>query len=172
VATYFTGPGAWLDWLAVIRHSAAEAGRLGIVPDRMYNLKCVFYGLLGAERMPLVNALTFAALAVGAVAIALLWWGPWPVASRAYRARMALSLQLGLLTCPHLNPADAAVYALPAVLVAAGWPAVWLFVVLTLCPALFAVDYYTLIDWPFGLRPFIVAMAAVAAAQGEALRRA
>lgn len=163
LATHFTSTGAWLDWLAVVRKSAGEAGQLGIFPDKMYSLKCVLFGVLGAENMPLVNALSFAALTLAVAAIAALWRGPWPSDPATFRPRLALSLQLGLLTCPHLNPADASLYALPAILLAVARPSRWLVTLLVLCPAIFFLDCYSQIAWPFGLRPFIVAMAAVAA---------
>jgi hypothetical protein len=161
LATLLVGPAAWLDWLAVVRRTAGEFGALGVFPERMYNLKALLTGLLGPGRAGAINALSLAALAAALLVTALVFRGRWLAGSR-FQLRWALCLQLGLLTNPHLNPADALAYVLPAVLYCAsarrgGWFAATAGL-LVACPLVFLVDCYGVERWPGGVRPFFVAM--------------
>ncbi len=154
VATVFTDWQAWWNWLSVLRRSAGEAGQLGIFPERMYCLKCILFGILGRDHMGLVNTLSFGLLALTLVILSMMWIANW----YGFRQRLALSLLLGTLVIPHLNPADAVVYALPTLLGAKVIRAAWLWSALVLMPTLFLIDCYGAVKWSFGLRPFLVAM--------------
>ncbi len=170
-ATLVLGPSAWLDWLAMVQDSAAGGVELGIVPDRMYNLKCLLFGLLGPERLALVNGLSLALLAAALAFTAALWRGPWPEGDR-FRLRLGLCLQLGLLTNPHLNPADALVFALPALLYCAAAPPgpvrLAVTAALPLCTLLYLVDCNVVTHWQYGVRPFTIAMVGLAVALAHA----
>ncbi|MFO0876645.1 MAG: glycosyltransferase family 87 protein [Gemmataceae bacterium] len=165
LASLVLGPRIWLDWLQVIRESATQAGVLGIFPDRMYNLKCILYGLLGPDRLSQVNQGSLVLLLLVLGGIAFLWRGPWPQVPALF-LRLGLSFQLGFLANPHLNPADALVYVLPALLYCLGSPAsgikTGVIAGLVLCPLLYHIDCIYVTDWQYHLRPFTLAMIALA----------
>lgn len=166
--TFFVGPAAWLDWFAVVRRSAGEAGQLGIFPERMYNVKGLLFRLLGPEHLRLINTLSLAALVSAVAAIAVLWL----TEVSAFRLRLALSLQLGFLTNLHFNPTDAVVFALPAILYLVERPSSRLAILLVLCPAIFYIDCFGGQPvLPGDLRPFLIVMVFLAIAMGVSLLR-
>jgi hypothetical protein len=174
-ATLIPGPAIWPEWLAVVRHSAGQAGELGIFPQAMYNLKGLLFGLLGPDRLSVVNRVSFFALLAG-VLLPLVLWRLRPSASpEIWRLKLAFCLQIGLLVNPHFNPADAVAFVLPAVLYVLAAPRDRCFAatagLLALCPLLFLIDCFLVPVWPLGVRPFFVAMALLAVALGAALER-
>lgn len=161
VATLLLGPASWLEFAAATRRSAGQTGGLGIFPHIMFNLKGLVYNLLGSDHSAAVNAVSVVGLLVALGAAAAL-------APRCGdRLTLALCLQLGLLTNPHLNPADTVAYAVPAALAWSALTGTRRVVVaggLIACPLIMLVDLY---GWPAGregaVRPFLIAMLALAA---------
>jgi hypothetical protein len=171
LAALVLGPACWPDFLRLVALSSRQFGTYGIFPERMYNLKAPLVGMLGAEHLALINAVSLAAFAAVLVLVFVLWCGRWPKAN--FRLRLALCLQLGLLTNLHFNPADAVAFVVPAALfwgaLPRGTPASRILgVVLIACPLVFLVDCFARPDWPGGVRPFFVVMAALAGAMAWA----
>src|SRR5262249_26652511 len=175
VATLMLGPAVWPGWLAVVWQTATRSGDLGVVPQAMYNLKGLLFGLLGPDRLAVVNRVSLFALLAG-VLLPLVWWRPGPPPSPATSPlKLAFCLQIGLLVNPHFNPADAVAFVLPAVLYLVAAPRDRWFAatagLLALCPLLFLIDCFLVPAWPLGVRPFFVAMVALAVAMGVRKRR-
>jgi hypothetical protein len=158
-ATAVLGPRSWADFLALTAFHSRQFDTFGIYPLRGHNLKMLFAALLGPERLPLINLLAGAGLLLAsAVAVAL---------GRIYRSAdharrelaFAVTAFLAALAAPHINPHDALLLAVPAVLFydalhRAGRPTRALAAVLVACPLLFLADSFGMDWWPSRVRPF------------------
>lgn len=160
VTTVVLGPRCWLDFLDIVAFCTRQFGTYGIHPLAMYNVKGFLTVLLGSEHAPLINALT----AIGAGASLLftlwLWWGPWPGDTPVFARRAALTLLVGLLTNPHLNPGDALAFVAPALLLtdvlAPGPARRRLALAAMAAPLLFLLDVYGPGSRAGYVRPFFV----------------
>jgi hypothetical protein len=157
------GRHCWPDFLGLTSFHARQFDTFGVFPLRGHNLKMVFTATLGPERLSLINALAGAGLLVaGGAALAL-----------GFRTRnsdrprrdlcFALTLVLGVLAAPHLNPHDTLLLAVPAVLFydalhCTDAPTRALAAVLAVCPLLFLADSFGMDWWPSRLRPFFLVM--------------
>jgi high-affinity Fe2+/Pb2+ permease len=74
----------------------------------MWNLRGTFALVLGPDRAGLATGLAYAGFAVAIVATAALWRGGWSRGGdrRDAALRFALTIVIGLLLSPHLNPHD------------------------------------------------------------------
>jgi hypothetical protein len=167
-ATAVLGWRCWPDFLALTSFHARQFGTYGVYPLRGHNLKMVFAALLGRERLPLINALTLAGLLLAAVAALVLGI----ISRKADRPRwelcFAVTSFLAVLAAPHLNPHDALLLVVPAVLCCdalhlTGQPLRGLAVVLASCPLLFLADSYAMNWWPSDVRPFFFVIAGLTA---------
>jgi hypothetical protein len=165
--TIVLGPHCWTDFLATIGHCSRQFGTYGIHPLRMYNFKGLLTAILGSDHADRINLLT-TALSIAALLFAVcLWLRPWPADRRTFSLRLALTLLLGLLTNPHLNPADALAYVVPAVLLVGclpqARPRFRLGVLAAAAPLLFLIDNFATASWPGDIRPFFLGLVAWAA---------
>jgi hypothetical protein len=144
----------------MVAHCSRQFGTYGIDPLAMYNLKGLLTAVLGGERAGLINGLTAAATAGSVLTALWLWRGPWPGDTPTFAHRATLTLLLGLIANPHLNPRDALAYVAPALLLGgtlAPAPArPMLAMVGAAAPWLFLLDIYGPIAWPGGVRPFFL----------------
>jgi hypothetical protein len=162
VATVVLGPHCWTDFLATIAHCTRQFGTYGIHPLAMYNFKGLLTALLGSEQGERINLLTTVLSAAAVLFAVCLWLRPWPADRRTFCLRAALTLLLGLLTNPHLNPADALAYVVPALLLLGCIPEQRLRQRLGLLamavPLLFLLDSFALASWTGGVHPFFLAL--------------
>ncbi len=111
------GPSIWPDYLRWLAATGGYFDHFGIYPEVMINLKGTLTLWLGAERAPLIQAVTGIALAVGALGVLILWAGHgWEPERPLFDLRMSFTLLLGALLSPHQNQHDYLVYVLPIVL--------------------------------------------------------
>jgi hypothetical protein len=115
-ATAAFGWGIWGDYLRLLGIYAGWAGRMGVEPAAMWNLRGTLTLLLGAARLPLINALSLVGLALAGVATFWLWRAPWRPGAPAFQLRFALTAVLAVLASPHLNSHDGLLLVLPAAL--------------------------------------------------------
>jgi hypothetical protein len=106
----------WLDFLGVLRGTAELFDAAGVDPTIMYNLKGTLTLLLGSEHAALLNQVSLAALGIVLLLVVWLWRGPWQPDAPAFAPRFALTVLLGLLFSPHLNPHDSFALLIPAAL--------------------------------------------------------
>jgi hypothetical protein len=175
-ATAVLGWHCWLDFATLTRFHSEQFDSLGIFPLRGHNLKMLFAALLGRERLPLINTLTGAGLLVALGAALALG----RLARNADRARwglcFALMSVLVVVAAPHINPHDALLLVVPAVLFldalsCTGGPTQVLTTVLVACPLLFLADSYAMDWWPSQVRPFFFVVVALAVWVGRELAR-
>jgi hypothetical protein len=168
LTTAFVGVSCWTDFLHVLRHSAWQFGVDGIYPRAMYNLKGCLTCLLGEGRAAAINFISTTALLLAVLATLRLWRGPWRAGTPEFDFRLALTLQLGLLANPHLNPVDVLALVAPALLFyrglrRSGRSARSLTALLVCGPLLFALDCYGLTVTPqSGVHPFFLLMVGMA----------
>jgi hypothetical protein len=175
------GPGCWTGFVSVLRFSSEQSGTSGVDPLVMYNLK----GLLTALRTvgalpdwPGVNVLTAVAwLAAGGLTV-WLWRDRGALDAPGWQGRLALTFLLGTLVNPHLNPHDALVLVLPAVLfhahlcrTARQWQATAFATIALACPLLFLLDCYGVDPGRLGFRPFFLLLVGLAGWMALWLRR-
>jgi hypothetical protein len=173
LTTLMLGWSCWPGFLSMLGHSARQFGANGIHPERMYNLKGLLTGLLGTEKSTLINALSAVALLGSVLATLWVWRGPPPADKAGFALRSAFTLLIGVVCNPHLNPVDALVLVVPAVLFRdylhrRGLPTRGLDVLLAACPVVFMVDCYGVGHWPAGVRPFFLLMLALLFWMGRA----
>jgi hypothetical protein len=159
-ATVVLGWRCWLDFLALASFHARQFDTYGVFPLRGHNLKMVFAALFGPERLPLINALTTGGLLLAAGIVLLLGWTSRTADRPARGLCFALTILLGVLTAPHLNPHDALLLVVPAVLLLdavhqRGEATFALSGVLATCPLLFWADSFAMEWWPSRVRPFL-----------------
>jgi hypothetical protein len=177
LTTAFVGWSCWTDFVQVVRHSAWQFGVDGIYPRSMYNLKGCLTSLLGEGQAASINFVSTAALLLVVLATLWIWRKPWPVGTPEFDLRLALSLQLGLIANPHLNPVDVLALVVPAVLFyrglrRSGWPVQWLSALFVCGPLLFALDCYGLTTGDrMGVHPFFLLMIALAMVMALTLAR-
>jgi hypothetical protein len=160
VATWVLGHQCWGDFLATLAHCARQFGTYGIHPLRMYNCKGPLTAWFGSDQGDRINLLT-TALSLGAMMWTFcLWCRSWPNDRWTFAVRAALVLLVGLVTNPHLNPADALAYLVPAVVLLAGLPRSAprspVMILALVAPLLFLIDSFALENWPGGVRPFLI----------------
>jgi hypothetical protein len=101
-------------WSAYARFLGDYVGSfdvLSVRPSVMWNLRGTIAMLIGPERATAqadaINGVALAVWIVGLVGIAV-WWARrrWAPASPAYQLGFALTILVGMLISPHLNPHD------------------------------------------------------------------
>jgi hypothetical protein len=177
LTTAFFGWSCWRDFLLLSRHNAEQFGTAGIYPLRMYNFKCLLTGLLGNSHTGWINVATLFLLMAAGLFVLWLWRGPWRPEAPDFDLRVALTLLVGLVCSPHLNPVDVLALVLPAVLFygyvrRSGRGRAAVGVLLALGPLLFLVDSFATDAWPGSVRPFFLVMLLLAGLLARALASA
>ena len=108
LATLVLGPGIWGSYLSLLGTYTSSFDRLSVDPAVMWNLRGTLTLILGAGSAPVINEVSYAGLAAAAIVTAFLWRRGWPrTLDRDDAAlRFALTITVGLLLSPHLNPHD------------------------------------------------------------------
>jgi hypothetical protein len=110
IATVVLGPGIWTDYLGFLSRYVSTFDEFSVRPSVMWNLRGTLTLLIGpdqaAGQATLINTVGLVGQLAGLAAVAWLWRGRWVPASLDFDLRFALTLVIGLLTSPHLNPHD------------------------------------------------------------------
>jgi hypothetical protein len=110
VATVVLGPAIWGDYLRFLSRYVSTFDELSVRPSVMWNIRGTLTLLIGpdraAEQAGLINGVGFIGQLLGLAAVAWLWRGRWSPRTPDFDLRFALTIVLGLLTSPHLNPHD------------------------------------------------------------------
>jgi len=109
-ATAVMGVGIWASYLRFLGEYVGSFDVFSVRPSVMWNLRGTLTLLLGPEidaaLASAINTIALMGQIAALVAVAWLWRGPWDPGTRAFALRFALTLVLGLLFSPHLNPHD------------------------------------------------------------------
>ncbi len=109
-ATAVMGIGIWASYLRFLGDYVGSFDVFSVRPSVMWNLRGTLTLLAGEGVTPAMASTINTAALIGQiaalVAVAWLWRGRWEPASPAFAIRFALTLVLGLLFSPHLNPHD------------------------------------------------------------------
>ena len=110
VATVALGPGIWSEYLGFLSRYVSTFDEFSVRPSVMWNLRGTLTLLIGpdqaAGQATLINTVGLIGQLAGLAAVAWLWRGRWSPTTRDFDLRFALTLVIGLLTSPHLNPHD------------------------------------------------------------------
>ncbi len=110
VATVVLGPAIWADYLGFLSRYVSTFDEFSVRPSVMWNLRGTLTLLIGPDQAggqaTLINTVGLMGQVAGLAAVAWLWRGPWKPTSVDFDLRFALTLVIGLLTSPHLNPHD------------------------------------------------------------------
>ena len=106
---------SWPDWLALLER-LPQLHRNGQGIDVMYNIRGTLTLWLGGHQEVLLTRLTWLVVAVAVGAVAWLWWRRWHPGTLDFTIRLALTITLGVLVSPHLNPHDSVLLVVPAIL--------------------------------------------------------
>ncbi len=153
----------WREFMHLLNSISNAFDYMGIVPTVMYNFKGTLAVLLGNEHGLFINRVSTVALVGASVCTLLLWRGASSSPTHPqFELRMALTLLLGLLFCPHLHPHDGLLFVAPAVLFYAylrqnDLPRRGYAVFVLSCPLLFLVSEFT-VGADVGIRIPVVAM--------------
>jgi len=117
VSGLLLGWASWIGFFQALQTVNTLFGEIGIVPTVMYNLKGTLALILGNEQGVLINRISMGAMVAASLATLAVWRGAWPAEDDPrFDLRMSLTLLLGLLFLPHLNPHDGLLLVLPALL--------------------------------------------------------
>jgi hypothetical protein len=109
-ATVVMGVGIWSSYLGFLGDYVGSFDVFSVRPSVMWNLRGSLSLLAGEPISPSAASAINSAALVGQLAalaaVAWLWRGRWDPERPAFGLRFALTLVLGLLLSPHLNPHD------------------------------------------------------------------
>lgn len=110
VGTVVLGPRIWMDYLGFLSRYVSTFDEFSVRPSVMWNLRGTLTLLIGpdqaAGQATFINTVGLVGQLAGLAAVAWLWRGRWEPTSPAFDLRFALTVVIGLLTSPHLNPHD------------------------------------------------------------------
>jgi hypothetical protein len=110
VATIALGIGIWSSYLRFLGEYVGSFDVFSVRPSVMWNLRGTLALLAGPEvsagQAATINTLALAGQLAALAAVAWLWRGRWDPGTPAFALRFALTIVLGLLLSPHLNPHD------------------------------------------------------------------
>ncbi len=122
-ATLVMGVGVWSDYLRFLGDYVGSFDVMSVRPSVMWNLRGTLTLLIGPEvteaQAATINTVALVAQVAALAVVAWLWRGRWDVGSPAFALRFSLTLVLGLLFSPHLNPHDG-LLLVPAAAIAYG----------------------------------------------------
>ena len=123
VTTAVFGVAIWSSYLSFLSGYLGSFDVLSVRPSVMWNLRgtlALWVGpVVDAAEAATINVIALAAQLGGVLAVAALWWRTWDPSSSAFAMRFSVTIALGLLLSPHLNPHDAVVL-IPAGAIAYG----------------------------------------------------
>jgi hypothetical protein len=162
VSSLALGWNTWPDYLRQLKTVSSFFGVYGIDPRDMYNFRGMLAILMGKEQATAINLISTLALIGSIVFIVWLWRGSWQPESPVFSLRLALTLILGLLFSPHVNPQDGVLLIPPAALFydylyRRGLPRRVYAGFVTLCPWIFLVSEFT-IGGSLGIRMPVLVM--------------
>ena len=109
-ASAVMGVGIWPSYLRFLGDYIGSFDVFSVRPSVMWNLRGTLSLWSGPEiavaTASLINTIALVAQIAALVAVAWLWRGRWDPSTPAFGLRFALTLVLGLLFSPHLNPHD------------------------------------------------------------------
>ena len=108
LATLALGPAIWGSYVSFLGTYTSSFDRLSVDPAVMWNLRGTLTLILGAGSAQVINAVSYAGLAAAVIVTAFLWRRGWPrtLGRDVAALRFALTIVVGLLLSPHLNPHD------------------------------------------------------------------
>ena len=110
IATVVLGPRIWADYLGFLSRYVSTFDEFSVRPSVMWNLRGTLTLLIGpdqaASQATLINTVGLVGQIAGLVAVAWLWRRRWDPDRPDFDLRFALTMVIGLLTSPHLNPHD------------------------------------------------------------------
>jgi hypothetical protein len=106
----------WQDFMKWLLSTSAYFDAYGVVPQDMYNLKGTLALLLGNEQKTAINAISLAAFLLSILFVILLWSGRWQPEEASFELRLAITILMGILFSPHVNPQDGLLIVMPALL--------------------------------------------------------
>ena len=110
IATLVLGTGIWSDYLAFLSRYVSTFDEFSVRPSVMWNLRGTVTLLVGpdqaAGQASLINGIGLVGQLIGLAAVAFLWRGRWDPKRPDFDLRFAMTVVIGLLTSPHLNPHD------------------------------------------------------------------
>ncbi len=110
IATVALGAGIWGEYLGFLSRYVSTFDEFSVRPSVMWNLRGTVTLIVGPERAAdqasLINGIGLAGQLLGLAAVAFLWRGTWDTRRRDFDIRFAMTIVIGLLTSPHLNPHD------------------------------------------------------------------
>ena len=110
LATALMGVGIWASYLRFLGDYVGSFDVFSVRPSVMWNLRGTLAlwsgGQVDAATASLINTVALVGQVAALVAVAWIWRGRWDPDTRAFALRFALTLVLGLLFSPHLNPHD------------------------------------------------------------------
>lgn len=109
-ATVVLGTGIWTAYFRFLGDYVGSFDVFSVRPSVMWNLRGTLALLSGpvlsASQANFVNTVAFVAEIAALAAVAWLWRGRWDPNRPAFALRFSLTIVLGLLFSPHLNPHD------------------------------------------------------------------
>ena len=109
-ATVVMGVGIWSSYLGFIGDYVGSFDVFSVRPSVMWNLRGTLSLWSGPEiaaaTASLINTIALVGQVAALVAVAWLWRGRWDASTPAFALRFSMTLVLGLLFSPHLNPHD------------------------------------------------------------------
>jgi hypothetical protein len=122
-ATLAFGVGVWSDYARFLGDYVGSFDVMSVRPSVMWNLRGTLTSMLGADvtaqQADAINTMALVAQLACLAVVAWLWHGRWDAGSPAFAIRFSLTLVLGMLFSPHLNPHDGLVLV-PAAAIAYG----------------------------------------------------
>jgi hypothetical protein len=110
VATVVMGPAIWPSYLRFLTDYVGSFDVFSVRPSVMWNLRGTLSLWAGPDITPataaLINQVALVAQIAALVAITWLWRGRWEPGTPAFALRFAVTLVIGLVFSPHLNPHD------------------------------------------------------------------
>ena len=110
LATAVMGVGIWASYLRFLTDYIGSFDVFSVRPSVMWNLRGTLTLWAGTEpsaaTAQLINTIALVAQVVALLAVAWLWRGAWDAGTPSFALRFALTLVIGLLFSPHLNPHD------------------------------------------------------------------
>ena len=110
LATVVMGPGIWPSYLRFLGDYIGSFDVFSVRPSVMWNLRGTLSLWAGPDITPataaLINQVALVAQIAALVAVAWLWRGRWDAGTPAFALRFAMTIVIGLVFSPHLNPHD------------------------------------------------------------------
>ena len=106
-----------IDYIKLIPKVATWEDQYGVFPSKMHNLKAFFYLVFGSDQKGfIITALTLTSLGFFTLLV-LIWKGKWDPSSYLFDLKFSVLIMVTLMTSPHLNTYDLALWIIPGILV-------------------------------------------------------